>query len=114
MNVVITGASSGIGEAMVRTFARNGHAVLAVARREDRLLTLCQDMAEEHVATVRPLALDITSWGAPQVLYEEAVRVFGKVHVLINNAGMSPYQKFHELSHEHLCQTLALNMRSLI
>ena len=90
MNVVITGASSGIGEAMVRTFARNGHAVLAVARREDRLLTLCQDMADRGEATAHPLALDITSRGAPRALYEEAVRVFGKAHVLINNAGLSP------------------------
>jgi len=113
MNVVVTGASSGIGRAMVITFARKGHAVLAAARRKERLLALCQEMAQEHAAAVQPLALDITSPGAPQALYEEAVRVFGKVHVLINNAGMSPYQKFHELNHEHLCQMLALNVRAL-
>jgi short-subunit dehydrogenase len=113
MNVVITGASSGIGRAMVRTFAREGHAVLAVARREERLLELCQEMAEKHAATVHCLALDITSPGAPQTLFEEAIRVFGKVHVLINNAGMSPYQEFQELNYEHLCQIISLNIQSL-
>jgi short-subunit dehydrogenase len=113
MNVAITGASSGIGRAMVRTFARNGHAVLAVARREERILALCQEMMEKHEATVHCLALDITSQGATQTLFEEAVRVFGKVHVLINNAGMSPYQEFQELDFRHLCQILALNIQSL-
>ena len=113
MNVVITGASSGIGRAMVRTFARKEHAVLAVARRKERLQALCQEMVEECEATVHFLSLDLTSMGAPQALYEEAVRVFGKVHVLINNAGMSPYQKFHDLNHEHLCQTISLNVQSL-
>jgi short-subunit dehydrogenase len=113
MNVVITGASSGIGRAMVRTFARKGHAVLAVARRNERLLALCQEMAEKHEATVHPLALDITSQGATQALFEEAVRVFGKVHVLINNAGMSPYQEFQELNYGHLRQILSLNIQAL-
>jgi short-subunit dehydrogenase len=113
MNVVITGASSGIGRAMARTFAQKGHPVLAVARREARLQELCQEMAEKHAATVHYLALDITSPGAPQALLEEAVRVFGKVHVLINNAGMSPYQEFHELDYRHLRQTISLNILSL-
>ena len=75
MNVVITGASSGIGRALARIFAREGHVVLAVARREERLLALCQEMAEARAATVHALALDLTSEGALQVLYEEAIRV---------------------------------------
>ncbi|MDD1751108.1 MAG: SDR family NAD(P)-dependent oxidoreductase [Methanothrix sp.] len=113
MNVIVTGASSGIGRALAVTFAMKGHAVLAVARREDRLATLCREMAEQHEARVCYLALDITTPGAPQALFEEALRVFGKAHVLINNAGMSPYQEFHELSYRHMCQILALNIRSL-
>jgi len=113
MNIVITGASSGIGKSMVRTFARKGHAVLAVARREERLLELCQEMAEKHEATVRCLALDLTSQGATQTLFKEAIRVYGKVHVLINNAGMSPYQEFHELNFGQLCQIISLNIQSL-
>ena len=112
MNVVITGASSGIGRALARTFARDGHAVLAVARRQERLLELVQEMAK-HEATVHTLALDLTSQGAPQTLFAEAIRVFGKVHGLINAAGMSPYQEFCELNHWHLCQILSLNVGAL-
>jgi short-subunit dehydrogenase len=113
MNVAITGASSGIGRALVRTFAREGHAVLAVARRGDRLLALRQELAQSYEAPVHCLALDLTSPGATQTFYKEAIRVLGKVHVLINNAGMSPYQEFHQLNYGHLCQILSLNVRSL-
>jgi short-subunit dehydrogenase len=113
MNVVITGASSGIGRAMARTFARKGHVVLAVARRKERLLALCEEMAEGQETGIQFMALDITSEGAPQSLFEEAVRVFGKVHVLINNAGMSPYQEFRELNYVHLRQIISLNVQAL-
>lgn len=113
MNVVITGASSGIGRELVKTFARRGHAVLAVARRKERLLALCQEMEEKYQATVHSLALDIISRDACQTIYEEAVRVFSRVHVLINNAGMSPYQKFRELNYIHIHQSLSLNVHSL-
>ena len=94
MNVVITGASSGIGRALARTFARNGHTVLAVARRQERIQALCQEIAQEHAGAVQCLALDLTRPDAPQTLSEEAVRVFGKVHALVNDAAMSPYREF--------------------
>jgi short-subunit dehydrogenase len=112
MNVVITGASSGIGRALAAAFARKGHTVLAVARRKERLLELSR-VEEEHAAPITCLALDITSPGAPQAVLEEAVRVFGKVHVLINDAGMSPYQEFRDLSYMHLRQTINLNILAL-
>ena len=113
MNVVITGASSGIGRAMVKTFARHGHAVLAVARREDRLQALCREMADQQAAPVHCIALDLASRDTPQILLDEANRVFGKVHVLINNAGISPYQKFHELDYNLIHQIIAVNIQSL-
>jgi short-subunit dehydrogenase len=113
MNVTITGASSGIGKALASAFARRGHPVLIVARREERLQALCQEMTEKHAAPVHCLALDLTAPGAAQDLFEEAVRVFGKVHVLINSAGMSPYQEFQELNYVHLCRILSLNIQSL-
>lgn len=113
MNVVITGASSGIGRELVRIFARKGHAVLAVARRKERLEALRQEMEENYQATIYSFALDIISPDACQILYEEAVRVFSRVHVLINNAGMSPYQEFRELNYKHIHQSLSVNVQSL-
>ena len=113
MNVVITGASSGIGRACAMMFARKGHPVLAVARREDRLLLLEKEAEQNHAAHVTSLAMDITSPGAPARVLEQAIRLFGNVHVLINAAGMSPYQEFHDLDYRHVCQILALNVRAL-
>jgi len=113
MNVVITGASAGIGRAYVETFSKRGHAVLAVARRKERLQALSQEMVELYGATVHILALDLTSEGGSQTLLDAAVLVFGNVHMLINNAGMSPYQEFQDLEHCHLCQIISLNIQSL-
>jgi len=113
MNTIITGASSGIGRALVSTFAREGHAVLAVARRAERLQELSQDLAEKHNAVVTPLPLDITAPGAPQDVFKEAIGLFGKVQVLINNAGMSPYQEFTEMDLSILRQVIGLNVLAL-
>lgn len=113
MNVVITGASAGIGRALATNFAQDGHAVLAVARREAPLQSLSQEMAKEYRVTIHPLALDITAAGAPQSLFDQAVSRFGEVHVLVNAAAMSPYQEFRELQIEHLRQILALNIQAL-
>ncbi len=98
---------------MVKTFARHGHAVLAVARREDRLKALCREMADQQAAPVHCIALDLASRDTPQILLDEAKRVFGKVHVLINNAGISPYQKFNELDYKLIHQIIAVNIQSL-
>jgi len=112
VNVIITGASSGIGRALAAKFALEGHRVMAVARREARLEALAEEMAAQG-AEVIPYALDITTSRAPAELLDEAVRVFGRVHVLVNNAGMSPYQRFTELSAVHVRQAIELNVRAL-
>jgi short-subunit dehydrogenase len=70
-------------------------------------------MAEKHNATVHPLALDLTSPGAPQILFNEALQVFGVVHGLINNAGMTLYQEFHHTDLRFIHQMIALNLESL-
>lgn len=113
MNVVITGASAGIGKALAETFARKGHAVLVVARREARLRALCQELSDRYHVAAHHLALDLTDVDASKVLFREAVGVFDRVHVLINNAGMSPYQDFCELSPDDVRQILALNVQAL-
>jgi len=113
MNVVITGASAGIGRAYVKTFSRYGHNVLAIARREERLKALSEDMENLYAAEVHILSVDLTSVGASQAVFDRSVKVFGKVHMLINNAGMSPYQAFQDLELCHLQQTIALNIQSL-
>jgi short-subunit dehydrogenase len=93
------------------TLARKGHAVLVVARREDQLQAVCDERIEE--GTVHAFAHDITSPHATQVVLDEAVRVLARVHVLVNNARMSPYQRFEEMQLLHRQQAIALNVRAL-
>jgi len=113
LNTVITGASSGIGRALAVEFARHGHPVLATARREECIEELCEQMAQEGNPCVRCFPLDLTAPGAAKALLDEAVRVFGKVHVLINAAGMSPYQEFSELSCANVRRIIELNVLAL-
>lgn len=113
MNIVITGASSGIGRAYAKTFARRGHAVLATARRENILQALSQELSEKYHTEVHTLALDLTSDRAADALFENAMQVFGRTHMLINNAGVSPYQDFVELNRYHIHQIISLNILAL-
>ena len=113
MNIVITGASSGIGKGFVNIFTRHGHAVLATARRENNLQALSQEMLEKYNTEIHTLALDLTLDSAADALFEHAVQTFGKVHMLINNAGMSPYQDFVELNRYHIHQIISLNILAL-
>ncbi len=80
---VITGASSGIGEATARRLARLGMTVIAVARREDRL----QELAAAHPGIV-PHTADVTSTEEVVGLAERVRSEFGACHALINNAGI--------------------------
>jgi NAD(P)-dependent dehydrogenase (short-subunit alcohol dehydrogenase family) len=86
---VVTGASSGIGEATVRELARAGMTVVAVARRAERL----EALAEEH-PTIHAHAADVTDDDAVTALAESVRSDHGACHVLVNNAGMSGSRRF--------------------
>jgi len=86
---VITGASSGIGEAAARRLARLGMTVVAVARREDRL----RELAADHEGVV-PHVADVTSTADVDALAAMVQERFGVCHALINNAGI-PGGAFH-------------------
>ena len=83
---VVTGASSGIGEATARTLAAEGCSVVLAARREDRLEAL-----EREIGTDRALAVptDVTDEDDVAALVERTREAFGGIDVLVNNAGVS-------------------------
>lgn len=85
LTILITGASAGFGAAMVRRFVRDGHRVIAAARRADRLNTL----RDEFGAAVLPFPLDVTDPDAIAALPGSLPDGWRDVDVLVNNAGMA-------------------------
>jgi short-subunit dehydrogenase len=104
MIVLVTGASSGIGEATARRYAANGHRLVVVARREERLQALA---AELGGATV--IAVDLTAEDAPERIAATVEREHGRLDVLVNNAGAAWRGRFGEAGMENLRRHMALN-----
>ena len=90
--VAITGASSGIGEATARLLAQRGARVVIGARRADRLALLAAEIgAAGGSAKVHPL--DVTRLSEVQAFVDAAVTAFGRLDVMINNAGVMPLSR---------------------
>lgn len=86
--IIVTGASSGIGEATARQFGREGAKVVLAARRVDRLESLAQEIAEMNTgAETLVVQADLTKLEDIQNLINETVEKFSRVDVLVNNAG---------------------------
>src|SRR5438270_13383107 len=87
--VVITGASSGIGESTAKLLAERGAKVVLGARRLDRINAVVQEIAATGGKAIG-LATDVTKRAEVEALIQGAVDSFGRVDVLINNAGIMP------------------------
>ncbi|WP_329447093.1 SDR family NAD(P)-dependent oxidoreductase [Streptomyces sp. NBC_01426] len=84
---LVTGASSGIGEATATTLAREGAAVAVTARRGDRLAGLC-DRVRDAGGTALPLTADMTDEAQVREAVERTVAELGRLDTLVNNAGL--------------------------
>ena len=91
---LVTGASAGIGASFARTLAAEGHDLLLVARRADRLTALAADLTARHGSRVETFAADLTDPAAPRAVMGFADEQGLSVDVLINNAGMSSSTAF--------------------
>jgi len=92
---VITGASSGIGADLARQLARRGHGVTLVARREDRLRALAEELATQHRIRAEVLTCDLTDDGARAAIAPSVEKRGLTVDVLVNNAGFSTTGPVH-------------------
>ena len=107
---LITGASSGIGLAFARIFAKNNYNLVLVARNEVQLNALAAELS--HV-TVTVIAKDLSQNDAPQAVFEALQAQNIVVNVLINNAGFGDFSLFHESNWAKQAQMIDLNIRAL-
>lgn len=106
---IITGASSGIGEATAREFARAGAITVLAARRAGRLQRLQREI-EEMGGMALAVPTDLTDLGQITHLVQTTLSKFGRIDILANIAGWAIYDWLEELSPEELRQTYEVNV----
>ncbi|HEX7610400.1 MAG TPA: SDR family NAD(P)-dependent oxidoreductase [Solirubrobacteraceae bacterium] len=105
--MLVTGASSGIGEATARRLAREpGSALVLVARREERLRALADELGPERASF---LAVDLLDDDAPARVLEHVRERHGRLNLLVNNAGAGWRARFADGGYENVRRTMAIN-----
>ncbi len=105
--VFITGASRGIGRACAEAFVRAGARVVATARSWDQLQSLAKQLGEPNVL---PLQLDVTDAAQREAALRLAREHFGRVDVLVNNAGWATFATVEKTPLAHVEQMVSLNL----
>jgi NADP-dependent 3-hydroxy acid dehydrogenase YdfG len=111
--ILITGASSGIGEATARHLAASGHLVVLGARRTERLTTLATRIRELG-GRADVARLDVTSLESMQAFVDFALDCHGRVDVLVNNAGVMPLSKLEALKIDEWNRMIDVNIRGVL
>jgi meso-butanediol dehydrogenase / (S,S)-butanediol dehydrogenase / diacetyl reductase len=110
--VLVTGASAGIGDAIARRFAAGGYRILAVARRQDRLEKLAKELSAATQTQVQTLAADVTSADTAKRAVELAMRSFGRLDCLVNNAGSGRWAPVHETDDDMLNEVIEISLKA--
>jgi short-subunit dehydrogenase len=111
---LITGASSGIGEVFARKLAARGRNVLLVARSEEKLITLCNELGRSNSIRAQYVALDLSQPDSPARLFEEVQRRGLHIDMLVNNAGFGSMGEFSKLDLARELNMIDLNIKSLV
>ncbi len=111
---LITGASSGIGEAFARRLAADGHNLVLVARSKKALHELCDELMLRHEITAHYVVLDLTEPASAEMLLAETNRHRMQVEWLVNNAGFGSAGDFANLDAGRELSMIDLNVRALV
>jgi NADP-dependent 3-hydroxy acid dehydrogenase YdfG len=111
--IIITGASSGIGEAAARLLAKGGAKLVLAARREKRLQYIANEIQHEGGQAVYRLT-DVTSAEDMQELADFAIKQYGRIDVLINNAGITPNSPLNQLKIEEWDGMIDVNIKGVL
>jgi NADP-dependent 3-hydroxy acid dehydrogenase YdfG len=111
--VIITGASGGIGEAAAKLLARYGAKLVLAARKEDRLQTIANEIESEGgQAVYKPT--DVTSAEDMQELAQYAINKYGRIDVLVNNAGIMTNSPLSELKIDDWDRMIDVNIKGVL
>jgi short-subunit dehydrogenase len=106
--VWITGASSGIGEALAYTFAKQKAKIILSARREDELKRVAANCGLD-VENYLILPMDVSKYDEAEIKTKEVLQRFGKIDILINNAGLSHWSKIKDMTMDVLKKIIDTN-----
>ncbi|MBE9114482.1 SDR family oxidoreductase [Lusitaniella coriacea LEGE 07157] len=111
--VIITGASSGLGEATARRLAKNGAKLMLAARREDRLKTLVADI-EKDGGIAKYQVTDVTDCAQVEALAKATHQAYERIDVLVNNAGLMPLSPLDETKVDEWEQMVDVNIKGVL
>ena len=111
--VIITGASSGLGEATAKRLAASGAKLMLGARREDRLKELVAAIAASG-GTANYLVTDVTDRAQVEALAKQTLSTYGRIDVLINNAGLMPLSPLDQIKVEEWDQMIDVNIKGVL
>ena len=106
---IVTGASNGIGRSIAETFAAEGARTVLVARRGDLLDEVAAGI-EGKGGTALPVPADLTSEEQIAALFDRTVKMYGRVDVLVNNAGISTHKNTEDITLQYWLDALAINI----
>jgi NAD(P)-dependent dehydrogenase (short-subunit alcohol dehydrogenase family) len=110
---LVTGASSGLGRRFAVVLAEHGARVVALARRKDRLDTLTQEI-EAKGGKALPIAADVADISAIAAAFDAAEAKFGRISILVNNAGIARPGAFLAMDEESWRATLDVNLNAVV
>jgi short-subunit dehydrogenase len=111
---LITGASSGIGDRLARRFAAGGFDLALVARREDRLRALADELARAHGVEAQAIAADLADPEAPRAVVARLSEAGREVDALVNNAGFARQGPFAEIPERVDLEMVRVNVEALV
>lgn len=111
--VVVTGASSGLGEATARHLAERGATVVLGARRAERLKALVDGITRTG-GNASAVTTDVTDSAQVQALVDTAVEQYGRIDVLINNAGIMPHSPLERRKIDDWNRTIDINIKGVL
>ncbi|PSB34599.1 SDR family oxidoreductase [Chlorogloea sp. CCALA 695] len=112
-SIIITGASSGIGEATAKMLAKRGAKLMLAARRADKLDKLVAEI-EAAGGTAAYQVVDVTKQSQVQALADETLKQYGKIDVMVNNAGIMPLSRLDQLLVEEWDRTIDINIKGVL